>query len=239
MDGKNAMADPDILYQEAYFRMELMDGSHRAAAKEYLKTQDDWTTEKNMNFILDFLYKTDAMEFEYVIYNRRKFELKLGKERVNNAVKILVYQKLHHGFPRPTLEEAQALLSHVDPSSSRTQAHKYYLNRMYEEENFKEYERVAKKYLDDYNKKDHTVMYQLAAILAEKKQDYKSAVKLMKKAVDLRPVKVKYHHLLAIYLYENSAKSKAQKAINKAINLAKAQGEATDLLEETRDSFMK
>jgi hypothetical protein len=32
---------PEILFQEAYLRLEFMDGSHKQAAKKYLSTQEN------------------------------------------------------------------------------------------------------------------------------------------------------------------------------------------------------
>jgi len=111
--GQGGDLPPEILRQEAYFRMELMDGSHRIAAKKYLDTQTDWTTEDNMQFIHDFLYDARSKEFEFVIANREACESLLGKSAVNNTINILVNKELERAFPRPDKKRIKELKSYL------------------------------------------------------------------------------------------------------------------------------
>jgi len=91
---------PEILYEEAYFRLQLNDGSSIAAAEKYLATQEDWNTEKNLKFIFDFLYNTDSKEFEYFINNKDKFREHISEGKIKRSLKILVEYKLYQGIPR-------------------------------------------------------------------------------------------------------------------------------------------
>ena len=111
--GQGGDLPPEILRQEAYFRMELMDGSHHIAAKKYLDTQTDWTTEDNMQFIHDFLYDARSKEFEFVIANREACESLLGKSAVNNTINILVNKELERAFPRPDKKRIKELKSYL------------------------------------------------------------------------------------------------------------------------------
>jgi len=73
LDANATNLPPEILYEEAYFRMQFNDGSHKEASKKYLATQEDWLTEKNIRFIFDFLYNTDSDEFKFFIANKEAF----------------------------------------------------------------------------------------------------------------------------------------------------------------------
>jgi len=97
---------PEILRQEAYFRLELMDGSHQSTAKTYLKTQDNWNTAENMKFILDFVNSTESEEYNHIIDNKESYYNTTSKTHVDNTLQILVYNQLYKGFPRPDLQKA-------------------------------------------------------------------------------------------------------------------------------------
>lgn len=105
---------PEILREEAYFRMQLMDGSHHAAATKYLETQEDWSTDVNIQFIHDFLNDARSDKFEYLIANRSAFETLLGKPRIAQSIKILVNKELERAFPRPDEERVALLNSYVN-----------------------------------------------------------------------------------------------------------------------------
>lgn len=111
--GQDGDLPPEILREEAYFRMELMDGSHHAAAQKYLKTQDDWATAENMQFIHDFLHDARSDEFEFLIKNRKAFEEQLGKINVANSIAILVNKELDRAFPRPDKKRVKELKSYL------------------------------------------------------------------------------------------------------------------------------
>lgn len=104
---------PEILKEEAYFRMELMDGSHTAAATKYLDTQTDWSTETNIRFIHDFIQDARSKEFDYLIANREKFDQILGTSTINNTINILVNKELERAFPRPDEDRIKELKSYL------------------------------------------------------------------------------------------------------------------------------
>lgn len=105
---------PEILREEAYFRMQLMDGSHHAASTKYLETQEDWSTDVNIKFIHDFLNDARSDKFEYLIANRSAFEALLGKPRIAQSIKILVNKELERAFPRPDKERVALLTSYLN-----------------------------------------------------------------------------------------------------------------------------
>lgn len=223
--GENDNLPPEILKQEAYFRLSLMDGSHKEKADEYLASQKDWSTEENMKFLFDFLYTSRSDEFNYLIINRHKFDAIIGKENVDRTVSILVQQTLERGFPQPDLEEARALYSYIDPSNSRRTGTKYYLDRKIKEEKIDEFVKMAPAYLKDINQNDHETMYNLAVHSVTPTSDkkvIKENVKLLERALALNSTEYKYVDLLAQYHFRLGDKTKAHKHAKKAIEIAKS-----------------
>ena len=111
--GQGDALPPELLREEAYFRMRLMDGSHHEAARVYLDTQNDWSSEVNMQFIHDFLYDARSEEFEFLVAHRTAFERLLGEERVAQSIQILVQKELERAFPRPDKKRIKKLKSYL------------------------------------------------------------------------------------------------------------------------------
>lgn len=209
-----------VLHEEAYYRMTLMDGSQTKAAKKYLKTQDDWSTEKNMKFINDFTVTTDSDMFRFMIENRAKFEELLGKDHVSRTVEILVYRKLYQGIPRPDYDESQRLLSYINPEKSKIETLRYYLERMYQEQNFDEYIKFAPEYLISVNANDDKVYYRLAEIGFKKEQSLDEtniSLDQINKAIHINDKDPQYYYVKAALLLKKGDKPNALKAANKCV----------------------
>jgi len=128
--GEGDALPPEILYEEAYFRLtQLNDGSHRETVKQYLDSQSDWTTDKNVKFVFDFLDNTDSRQFVYMIENKIMFEQILGTDKVQESIGILVFQKLYQAIQRPDLQEAEKLFSFIDAASCKEKAQAYISTR--------------------------------------------------------------------------------------------------------------
>ncbi len=125
LDGDNASVPPEVLYKEAYFRMELMDGSHLQAAMNYLDTQDDWNSEKNLRFIYDFLSDVNSPLFNYFVEHEEVFKKYYNQEQINITKSYLISQRLYRGIPRPEYEEALKLFKILNPSNAEVKAREY------------------------------------------------------------------------------------------------------------------
>lgn len=216
---------PDfVLYEEAYFRLQLMDGSHTKAAKDYLTTQTDWLTEKNMRFLNDFLYTTKSEEFEFFVTNREAFENLLGNDQVQQTISILVNKQLERGFPRPDVAEAEKLYSLIGYDNPTYLASKHYLEGLYTQDSPENYMAFADEFCENLGSNDHFEMNRLAMLKAttsKDKKSIKSAISLAKKAIKLEPNKVEYLETLAYIHMKNNDKKKAQEAIESALFLSK------------------
>ncbi len=218
---------PPVLYQEAYFRMQLMDGSEQSTAQAYLKTQKDWSTEKNMRFIHDFLVTTDSYEFDYYIINRHKFKELIGEQQVNQTIQILVNRKLYQGFPRPDFKESKALLSYIDPQMSRVEALRYYVIRTMLDDDREEFKKYASQYLRSVNANDDRVYAKLANIAlyeAKEEASLDIAIDQINKAISLKDNNHQYYFTKANLLLQKGVKSAARKAAQRSLDLAMNQG---------------
>jgi len=232
-DPNSGDLPPEILRQEAYLRLQLMDGSHKAAAKKYLDTQSDWTSADNMSFILDFLHSTDSREFQHVINNRERYEELYGKDRVYKNISYLVYDRLNRGFPRPTFEETKDLFSYLDPVNFEQYAYEHYMESLYTRGKSKEYATRAEQYISTIHSKNDQVYYRLALIYADDKRPGKfiRSMYCIKKAVEINPHNYQYFDTQAYLYYRDGSKKQALKSAKKAKSLASKNGQDTKDIE--------
>lgn len=216
---------PEVLKQEAYFRMNLMDGSHFKTARDYLGTQSNWNTEENIKFIFDFLHHAGSKEFLFMMNNRAAFEAIHSKSKIRETIEILVYNKLYSGFPRPTLKEAEKLYGYLNPQNAKTKADAYFIERLYNEGKTKAFREKVKVYLDGPGKKDHSMMYRYAFSFTDKelinRKTLMKSIHMMELATRLNGQSYEYFDLLASLYYKQRKKQNALGAAQKAISLAK------------------
>jgi tetratricopeptide (TPR) repeat protein len=219
---------PEVLRQEAYLRLEFMDGSSKNVATKYLATQSDWSTEENQKFIIDFISSTYSKEYEYLCENKTDFVNQFGEAKVKRTLEVLTYRTLHNAVPRPSLEEAIGLFENIGSENSVKQAYHYIVNRLIADGNTLEVIKTSKRYLEnDIN--DHEMMYSVGRYISSKTHrndsELKTASSLLKSACEINPNSLIYLELLAS-LYNDQGKSKkAKNTFEKAIKLAKDQGE--------------
>ncbi len=224
---------PEILFQESYFRLQLMDGSHKETAKLYIQSQEDWSTLKNRKFIYDFLYSTDTEEFQYFINNRDAFENQFGKENVKQSVEILVSRRLITGFPRPTLAEAKKLYAYLDHSNSERMAYEYHLNNLFLAKNHDEFIEVAEAYLEEFDFENQQVFYRLANLIADGGDQnlVESGIEYIDKAIELNDANYLYYDTKAYLHYLNDDKKKARISALRSKEIASKLGQDTQKIE--------
>jgi len=218
---------PEVLRQEAYLRLEFMDGSHRSVARKYLDSQSDWNTEENRKFIVDFIHNTYAKEYTFLVDHKEEFVEQFGPEKINRILEVLNYKTLFNAVPRPTLEDAIALYSNVDRETADKKAHHYIANRLILERDKDQLITTAKSYLDR-TPDDHEMMYLVARFLMNQQEvsdkDLSSSRKMMIRAHDLVPKSVVYLDLLGSIYSEQGNIKKASKLFDDAVKEAATQG---------------
>lgn len=219
--GSNA--NPEILKKEAYFRIGLMDGSHRQTAKKYLETQTNWASKENMKFILDFLYSVNTPEFEFFEKNISSFRNEFGVEEVDRTLSIVINDELRFGFPRPDEEKAKRLFSLIDQLKAEKLTSEYFMERYLEECDIKNYTNIAKLYIQKYNIQNSAIYYTIGSeCLMGDSRDYEACITYTKKAIELDKSNVFYFEQL-FHLQKATGKQKAAiLTLETAIEFAKA-----------------
>lgn len=219
---------PEVLRQEAYLRLEFMDGSSRNAATKYLATQSDWGTDANRKFIMDFVTSTFSEEYKYLCDHKTDFITQFGTSNVKRTLEVLTYRTLHNAVPRPSLVEAIALYDNLDSENSKTKATHYFVNRLIADKNTQEVLDVSERYLRNHTN-DHQMMYIVARYISNKthpdEDELKTAMSLSKRASRINPESLIYLELLASLYNDRGDTKDAKNTLEKAIKIAKEKGE--------------
>ena len=217
--GANDEMPPQVLYQEAYYQMQMMNDNQGEAAIAYLKTQEDWDTEKNVKFIYDFVESTNSMLFDYIQENRDHVAGIVGEANLSHSLDILVNQKIYQGYPRPTLDEAIELYNLVDTITAKQDAYQYYIGRMQQEGDKEGYLATVNRYLSVVAPNDHHTINKAVEVYSSMdytKESWSNYKDQIKKAIDLNPTEARYYITLAkLYLMKGDRK-KAKRAIEDA-----------------------
>ena len=226
---------PEILKQEAYFKMQFMDGSHQQAAKKYLATQSDWSSKENIKFLFDFLYTVNSPEFEYAIENRDLFNQTIGEDLVTQTINILVTKELDRGFPRPDLAMAEKLYSYSNLNDPKNLAAEYNLQNLYDEGNFNEFTQVANTYLQTNPDCSNTSLLNNMVVQMTKNADNKKKLKeclaISNKVLSLDPNNPDYILSNASLQYKLGNKKEALNSANSALLKAKEMQQSTEKIE--------
>ena len=217
--GVNDKMPPQVLYQEAYYQMQMMNDTQGDAAIAYLNTQEDWSTEKNIKFIYDFVESTNSILFDYIRENRDHVASIVGESNLSHSIDILVNQKVYQGFPRFEFQEARELYSLVNPLTTDQQAFQYYLNRMTQEGDKDGYLAVIDKYLNTVSPKDHNAMNLGADMYTSMDYDkdtWTDYKKMIEEAIEISSDSPRYYITLAKLFLMKDDRKKAKKAIEDA-----------------------
>lgn len=194
---------PHVLRQESYFRMQLMDGSHKETAQQYMATQEDWLSKINIRFLHDFLDDARSGEFNFLIANKDSFYTVLGREKVDQTLNILVNKELERAYPRPDQQRATALYGFIDNDDPELAGLVYSLHSEYEAENMDSFLSMASEMNDLAELDDHLLLYRYtsASLKSEKsKKKLKKLKVLAERALQLEPDNTQYKENLDAYM---------------------------------------
>lgn len=226
---------PEVLMQEAYLRLEFMDGSHKQAAKNYLATQENWDSETNRQFIHDFVNNAASPEYEFIIANKEKFNQQFGKESVKKTLEIITYRALHNSVPRPSLEESIKLYEDLGVKEPTRQGNNYFISRLILENDINEVLLIGNQYLS-INPQDHEILYTIGRFLTYRKNrtfdNLLKASEFMESAIEINPESLIYLDLLGDIYTKQDKSNNAKRIYYKAIQLAKKQGKDSKIYED-------
>ena len=237
-----AAKDPSYLYNLTYLKLQLQDGSQWQAAADYLKTQEDWSSEKNMRFIYDFVRKPGSELFQHIIENRSSYNELFSEESVDRSISIMVNLALYQGYPRPEKEEALKLFSILDAEVAHMATYNYMLARYEEEERYSDYVSLALDYVTNHDQGNFLIIEKIAEFYEDSgtEVNIEDVIKLTKDAIEFQGGSYyKLYDVLANLYYQNNNKRKALSAIKTAKELAIASNLNTDSIERLQERIEK
>lgn len=217
---------PELLREEAYYRMTKMDGSHVLAAKKYLETQSDSLSEINIRFIHDFLHSSRSNEFDFLIQHKKVFEETIGPEIIEQSINILVNKELERAYPKPDLDRALVLYSYTNNyESAHIKAHNYLLQRLYEENDFDAFLKLGDTYFNpDFQHQNSELLYRYSSIKVTqelRRKGIKRCLQLAELSTQLASTNYIYQYNVGNIALQLKDKNKALLAANKAMELCK------------------
>lgn len=231
--------EPEFLHDYAMVSYRAMDRDLPRIADAYLQTQEDWNTEKNLRFIFTLVDDVDSELFEYIAGHREAFEALFGSQAVISRIQNLIMQEAFSGDGGPAaLEKVDALFQRVYPEAADQLSALFRMNYYQYSGDSQGYAEATVRYFQDYPPENPVELNNAAWSLYEIVDDpalLKEAVGWAEQSVALQPAYYNYDTLAALY-YKLGKMRKAKKAAEKAIELAKANGEdyaaTEELLEE-------
>ena len=230
LDSTHMNKNPEYLFNVAYLKLQLNELDKYDIAREYLTTQKDWKTLKNMNFIYDFLYSTDDTTFQFFIENIDDFVALKGRSSIDQTLDLMIHMRLYQGYPRPNFEETFELLTYVDRDYGERRTYAYMLDRFLEERQFENYLVKANEYLLKIDPNDDEVIYQKSLIRYThfpNTTNIKQILKDLKLAIQLNGSNHLYPYLMAKIYYDKGMKFRAKEAIKEAQNILNASGKSS------------
>lgn len=218
-----SVKDPDYLYNLTYLKLQLQDGTQWAMADEYLKTQKDWNTLKNMRFIYDFVRSPGTKMFNHLIENRAEYDILFGKNNVDRSISIMINMHLYQGYPRPTAQESRQLFEILDFNVAEQATYNYLLERYEMDEDYESFVPLALQYIEEVDPDDFSIINKIAIYYESSTSDLgvNQLIKMMEHAIEVQggSYYVLYDTLAALY-FRKGNKRKALESIEKAKELA-------------------
>lgn len=238
LDGSSP-DNPDFLYHEAFFRIQQMDGSSQKIAEKYLATQDDWSTEKNMKFIVSFVNSTDSEMFDYYVSNKAQFEKMMASSEYRKTLEILINRTLYRRIPRPDFKKVEYLYGLLFPRKSSKYAYQYMLQRLEEEEKYEAFVDLGEAYMESLIKQDAELLFKLGKYkcLNANEKELKECIYRVEQSVILTPEPSAEQYFTLAQLYSMSKKDKkalenAEQAMNIVQDDELLKSQISDLIEK-------
>lgn len=242
---KKGDRDAEFLYNYTKARYEVMDGSYKEVAEEYMKTQTDWTTPGNQEFILVFADGVNSKLFQYMMNHRQAFVNQFGEELVSRKIQQAIYSEISTPGNSLKLEDVQAIYSKTyqnEPEIAEQLFAEFKINYYQMAGDMDKFADATIAYLDKYEADDATQLNNYAWAFYENVTDkakLKKAVEWAEKSVELDKQYFNMDTLAALY-FKAGQKKKALKTAKAAIEVAKANDEdysgTTALIEEIKNS---
>ncbi len=235
---KNGERSPEFLLNYLEVKGQAFDPAVPKIAEEYLETQGDLGSEKNMEVIFNFVGDPYSRGFQYFTKNKKQFEDKFGVRQV--AVKIEdAFGQYLAGKPEMTPTEIEKLFLTIYPEEGARMASAYKMTAARQAGDRAGFAAAALAHYKKYPSNDADELNEVAWTfykVVEDQKQLKTAVKWAKKSAKLRDAYFNNDTLAALY-FKLKKKKSAIKYAQKAIEMAKSAGEDYGSTQELLDKI--
>lgn len=217
---------PDFLHKYALAKGEEMNGSHRPIAEEYLATQSNWKTDKNLEFIYKLTDDATSKMFDFLAQNKAVFIEKYGERAVAGKIQGLVQAALY-SKDGDVLANAAKIFPTVYPERAEEMISSFKMIHYLGAGDGENYAKAAIQHYKDFKPTAWDELNDTAwnfYEIVEQKKYLKKGVKFAKQSIKMSNQYFNNDTLAALY-YKLGKKGKAMAAANRAIYLAKEEGE--------------
>lgn len=231
---------PDLLRNLTELRSAAFDESAGQLANEYLKTQADFASPENMDFIMRYVDDPFSDGFQFLQKNRAAFEEKFSQKNVQQKLDGIFENYLHnHSNLKPA--EVEQVYKAVYPEQGEKTASRYRLDYYQQREDTPNFAQSAADHYARFPSNDADELNEIAFLFAQNVTDsamLQTAVKWAEKSVSIRESHYNQDTLARLYLKINK-KKQAAAAARRSIELAKKAGadasQMEQLLEKTNE----
>jgi thioredoxin-related protein len=228
MDKKYAAGarDPEFIMSYLTSKADAMDPAYSTIANDFLRTQGDYGTERNMNIIMRFIDDPFSDGFNYLLKNKPVFEKKFGVEALAEKIQNSV-AAYFDANPNLTLGDTEKVFKKVFGADG-DRLFSGYKPSFYRNKGDKDgYAQATVAHFKNYPSKDPQELNEAAWTFFRVVEDpkmLKSAAKWAKKSIKIDN---QYYNndTLAALLFKAGKLKPARKAAEKAIAIAKKNNE--------------
>jgi thioredoxin-related protein len=246
MDKRYAKGDreADFVFKYMGAKADAMDPAYATIANDYLRSQGDFGTERNMDVIMRFVNDPFSDGFNYLLKNKEVFVKKFGADVVESKLQSSVGEYMENN-KNLSLADIEKVFKKVFAADGERMFSGFKPNYFRQQGNKEDYAKASVAHFKKYPSKDPMELNEAAWTfyrVVEDKKMLKTAVKWAKKSVKLDN---QYYNndTLAALLVKSGKYKDAIKAGEKAIELAKKNNEdfseTEKLLEQARAGLKK
>lgn len=224
---ENGDRSPSLLKNLALARYDAMDGSYAEVADAYLKTQDDWSTVENMEFIYRMVSDLDSKMADFMLTNKKAFEAQFGDRSIAGKINELVQNTISRAETEADLKNVEQLYANIYPEQADEMALRLKMGFYAQREDWSNFGKAADAYYKKFPAQSWDELNEIAWIYFEEvedKKELKMALNWSKQSVKMEKNYYNMDTMASLY-YKLGKKRKALKTANEAIKLAKASGE--------------
>lgn len=216
--------EPELLAAYAKAATQAMAPDAQGVVKDYLATQEDWTTPENMEMVLSAIEKPAGKLYQFLLDNRAAYEKAYGEDMVSSTINRLIMGSLDLSAGEEAyLAEAEEKIQAAFPEKADKMTAELKMNYYSYSQQSDKYAQAAVDYFETYESDNYNQLNNVAWSFYENVEDEKLLKKALgwaKKSVALTDAYFNNDTLAALY-YKLGKYAKAEQTAKHAIELAK------------------